>query len=72
MQQRNIIADFHVEGATEIDEKLNAAVGAAKQLAVRSTRGVLVTRHDFDHYSVSLSHDVPYGFTFEQDHLRRN
>jgi hypothetical protein len=73
VKPRHIIADFRVEDATEIQDKLDAAVGAAKQQAViDSIGGILVTRHDFDHFSVSLSHDVPFGFTLEQDHVSRN
>ncbi|WP_284984479.1 hypothetical protein [Arthrobacter sp. efr-133-TYG-118] len=73
MQANQIIADFRVKCRTEMYEKLDAAVAEAYFEAVgNGTRGVLVTRHDFDWFSVALSHDVPFGLTRERDHARRN
>ena len=67
-----LVADFRVQGRTEMERKLEAAVRAARQQAVVDrTRGILVTRHDFDHFSVSLSPRVPFGFTQELDHACR-
>jgi hypothetical protein len=69
-----VIADFRVESRTEMDEKLDAAAAAAARIEAFSgqTRGVLVTRHDFDRFSIALSPDVPFGLIREHDHVRRN
>lgn len=68
-----MIADFRIEYKSEMDEKLNAAVAAARSAAFADqSGGVLVTRHDFDHFSVGLSPEVPFGLTREHDHVRRN
>jgi hypothetical protein len=68
-----IIADFRVEHKAELYEKINAAVASAFSdgLAER-THGVLVTRHDFGHFSVALSPHVPFGLIHEQDQVRRD
>ncbi|MEY9776290.1 hypothetical protein [Arthrobacter sp. MW3 TE3886] len=72
MKLDQIIADFRVEGRTEMEEKLSAAVGAARQQAAGCKRGVLVTRHEFDHFSVSLTPQVPFGLIREHDHASRS
>jgi hypothetical protein len=67
-----IIADFRVEKKAELYEKINAAVATAFIAGfVDRTHGVLVTRHDFDHFSVALSPYVPYGLIHEQDQAHR-
>ncbi|MDR6417703.1 hypothetical protein [Pseudarthrobacter sulfonivorans] len=74
MELHQVIADFRVEGTNELEEKLESAVGTARDQALMGchNRGVLVTRHDFDHYSVSLSPQIPFGLTREQDNASRN
>ena len=68
-----IIADFKVEQKAELYEKLDAAVGAAQRDALADgARGVLVTRHNFDHFSIALSPDVPFGLVYEDDQVPRN
>ncbi|MFF1880671.1 hypothetical protein ACFVVC_04285 [Pseudarthrobacter sp. NPDC058196] len=65
------MAEIRVEYKAEVDEKLDAAVAAARSHASTDrTRGVLVTRHDFDHFSVALSPDVPFGLIYELDRAR--
>lgn len=66
------IAHFRVESKTEMYEKLNAAITAAGKSAFNRSYGVLVTRHDFSHFSVVLSPDVPVGLIVEHDDARRN
>lgn len=68
-----VIADFRVEHKTELYQRLDAAVAAARNEASagRLLHGVLVTRHDFDHFSVALSPDVPFGLTREHDQACR-
>lgn len=67
-----VVADFFVEYKAEMDEKLHAAVSAAcSDASADRTRGVLITRHDFCHFSVALSPEVPFGLIHEQDLARR-
>lgn len=61
---------FHITGTTrtEIDESLTQAVAMAQSKAEESGRkGILVTRHSHDLYTVRVSADVPYGLTVESD-----
>ena len=68
MENDLVIADFRVEGTNELEEMLESAVRTARHRAlVDRTRGALVTRHDFGHFSVALSPKVPFGFTREHD-----
>jgi hypothetical protein len=67
------IADFHVQSKNERDDKLNAAIAAARKISPgNGNRGILVTRHNFSHFSVALSPDVPFGLIVEHDNARRN
>lgn len=68
-----IIADFRVQQKAELYEKINAAVAAAiSDGIVECTRGILVTRHNHDHFSVALSPSVPFGLIHEQDQNHQN
>lgn len=51
---------------------LLAVVAARTDASANGTHGILVTRHDFGHFSVSLSADVPYGLIHEHDLALRN
>lgn len=69
----NVIADFHVRNKAERDEKLEAAVTAARSHALaEGAHGLLVTRHEFGRFSVALSADVPFGLIREHDLAGRN
>lgn len=60
-----IFTDIRVKQPAEIDEKLEAAVRAAQRDArTKGSDGVLVIRYSFEHYSVALSPDVPFGQTY--------
>lgn len=72
MKLEQIIADFHVEDKTEMEERIDAAVGTARKQAMGNKLGVLVTRHDFGHFSVSVTPHVPFGFTREHDYACRS
>lgn len=64
-----LIADFVVTTPQERDSELSKAVASAKfQAAMAGKFGVLVTRHDFSRFSVSLTPSVPYGAIHEQDY----
>ena len=65
------IAEFKVERKIELYEKLDSAVAAAHAALAQRRLGVLVTRHDFGHFSVALSSSVPFGLVHEDDQIRR-
>lgn len=68
-----VVAEFHVKDKADMDENLDAAVMAAISHSLTDgTCGVVVTRHDFGHFSVALSPDVPFGLVHEQDLAHRN
>ena len=68
MQQN--ITHFWVQHASEIEEKLNNAVREAISRSREGLpRGLVLTRHDYNQFSVALSHDVPFGVTVEKDLL---
>lgn len=50
------------------DRELNAAVTAMREQAmIDGQRGILVTRHSPETYTIELSESVPFGFTHEHD-----
>lgn len=51
-----------------IEEELNAAERAAFLYARQDGQsGILVTRHDYTKFTVTVSAKVPYGETWEED-----
>lgn len=67
-----LIADFVVTTPKERDYELSRALKTARFKADMGGKlGVLVTRHDFSRFSVSLTTAVPYGSIHELDHARR-
>ena len=63
-----VIAEFRVKSAGEAVTRVSEAVALAELEAyAEQARGVLVTRHDFDLFTVSLSSMVPFGVTVERD-----
>jgi hypothetical protein len=66
-----LIAEFRVADKAELNEMIDAAVETAHMSLADNMHGVLVTRHDFDHISVVLSPDVPFGLIREHDQARR-
>ncbi|WP_051442110.1 hypothetical protein [Arthrobacter sp. H14] len=58
--------DIQILDAARHDECLEAAVERMKAKAVEDGRnGVLVTRHAPGRYTVEVSAEVPFGFTYE-------
>jgi hypothetical protein len=54
-----------------IEQKLNEAVAAAQDYAMREGRhGVQVTRHEPTAFTVAVSPDIAYGRTIEHDEFR--
>ena len=71
MQSSMLIADFVVATVEERDFELDRALTTAKFRASMDRQlGVLVTRHDFCRFSVSLTASVPYGTIHECDHAQ--
>ncbi|MGM7774607.1 hypothetical protein ACSVHC_01080 [Arthrobacter sp. KNU-44] len=67
-----VIADIKIEHKAELYEKLDAVIAAAYADAAAHCRGVLVTRHDFDHFTLALAPNIPFGIIHENDQARRN
>jgi hypothetical protein len=58
--------EVRVSSADEVEDRLNSAVKDLQVIATRSgTQGILVTRLNPGHFSVSLSDQVPFGLTRE-------
>lgn len=60
--------EVHIQNAADRDEHLNAAVEALQTKAAEHGRlGILVTRdsHNLGRYTIALSSNVPFGFTYE-------
>ncbi len=63
-----IIADLVVRDAADKEAQLASALGVAIQEASRGkVCGVLLTRHHYSRFTVTLSPSVPYGQTHELD-----
>jgi hypothetical protein len=61
--------EVRVSSAAEVEDRLNSAVRDLQVIATRSrTHGILVTRLNPGHFSVSLSDQVPFGLTRELIH----
>lgn len=51
-----------------LEIQLEAAIQQLQQYAtVTKTRGILLTRHHYGHYTAALSDSVPFGITQELD-----
>jgi len=57
----------------ELEERLEAAESAARNLALASGRreGILVTRHDHSTFTVDLDSTIPFGLTIESEQWHR-
>lgn len=57
----------------ELEQSLEDAVSAAKKRALASGRreGIVITRHDYNVFTVALDSAVPFGLTVERE-LWRN
>ncbi len=68
-----LVADLLVTSKEDRDFELNQAVAAATTKALKDRQhGVLVTRHDFSHYTVALTTSVPFGQIHESDQVSTN
>jgi hypothetical protein len=61
------VLEVKVDTARHLEERLNDAVRNLQDVAARTgEHGILVTRLNPSHYTVSLSDKVPFGLTREQ------
>jgi hypothetical protein len=61
------VLEVKVDTARQLEERLDAAVRSLQGAATRTrAHGILVTRLNPGHYTVSLSDTVPFGETREQ------
>lgn len=55
----------HINDRSRMDSALNSGVEALKEKARESRQGILVTRRAPTTFTITLSADVPYGYTRE-------
>jgi hypothetical protein len=59
--------ELQVKDAKQLPGFLSKAESVLRRLAkVDGTSGILITRHDYDRYTVSLDVSVPFGETREK------
>lgn len=66
-----IVTDIRIKDKQRLDQQLDAAVEMAIQRALPERKGVLVTRHDASHFTVTVTTEVPFGLIYEHDHSAR-
>ncbi|MEV4952556.1 hypothetical protein [Paenarthrobacter nitroguajacolicus] len=65
-----LLATITATSKTTMENNLNAAIQAAEQRARdEGRRGVLVTRIAHARFTVELTPDVPYGYTYEKQDI---
>lgn len=63
----DLVLEITAHDPGTIETELNTAVETVLTQAMREhLRGILVTQHEYDRYTVALSLDVPYGETHER------
>lgn len=61
--------DVQAEDALQLEERLNAALEDLQHAAtVTCSQGILIDRVQPGRYTVSLSSEVPYGYTHERSY----
>jgi len=62
----DLAIEFTAADRASMERQLEDAVDRARTQAMRERRkGILVTRHTYDSFTVSLSETVPFGLTRE-------
>ncbi|MBG6215937.1 hypothetical protein IWX75_000374 [Arthrobacter sp. CAN_A6] len=57
------------DNALQLEERLNAALEDLQHVATGTcSQGILIDRTQPGHYTVSLSSEVPYGYTHERSY----
>ncbi|WP_246527397.1 hypothetical protein [Pseudarthrobacter albicanus] len=65
--QAPLVLEVMTDGPGQLDAQLNAAVDEALEMALEGKQfGILVTRHDDTKFTVTVSHEVPFGQTIER------
>lgn len=67
-----IVTDFRIKDKQTLDQQLSAAVELAIERALPERKGVLVTRHDASHFTVTVTTEVPFGLIYEHDRSARS
>lgn len=66
-QHSNTLLEITAHDPATIEKDLNTAVDIARGYAMQERRhGILVTQHNVTSYTVTVSHEVPYGQTHER------
>lgn len=72
MSTNVLIAEFTATTPGQRDQGLTKALSVAKTRAARDGKsGILITRHHFRRFSVTLTPAVPYGSIHERDYAQR-
>lgn len=65
--QPTLVIDVNVDSPANLHDRLNAAVDAAREEAIKHGRhGILVTQHGYSSFTVAVSPEVPFGLTAEK------
>ena len=67
-QPTHYYVEVRITDGNQLQNQLNEAIGnAIREGLMNPGRGVMVTRHDLQTFSVELTHDVPYGTISERE-----
>jgi hypothetical protein len=68
-----LIADLFVQNPIDRDDQFSSALERAIAAASGAKdRGILITRHHYSRYTITLSPTVPYGETREHDLVQKS
>lgn len=60
--------EITISTAATLCAQLDFEASAAQAVAVaRGEGGILMTRHDDHHFTIEITSEVPFGFTWERD-----
>lgn len=71
MESPEIVTHFRIKDKQTLDKQLDAAVEMAIQRALPQRKGVRVTRQDANHFTVTVTTEVPFGLIYEHDQSAR-
>ena len=71
MKTQDFMITITVPNRASLERQLDAAVAVAQSKAMHPpAKGILVTRHDYDCFTVALSATVPFGLIREKHDWR--
>jgi hypothetical protein len=63
--------EVNCSAASELAVAVDTALALVENVAaVQGMHGVLLTRHDYQRFTLEVSADVPFGLTIERDQCR--